>query len=175
MTIPARAVAVLLALSVGWGASTARGEFVATLAVAVSPEAGGLTRYEYTVAVDSTSTLPAVQFDLAVADDADLQTVETPTGWSFDYDAGGGSISFFTDDADALIAPGSSASFAFLSRSGPSAMDYFLVGDSIPPALIEGVIAAPGVAIPEPSSWALSLAAVGIGLLGARRGRAVRG
>lgn len=163
---PIRSIALALTLAVVWGASPARADFLAGVSVAVTPEAGGF-RYEYLVEVDPDSTLPAVQFDLAVGVDADLQGIEAPVGWAFDYDAAGGAISFFAEAPDAPISPGGSVAFAFLSRLAPVAMDYFLVGVD-PPNLevLEGSIAAPGVAVPEPSSLALLGAAAGLGMLG---------
>lgn len=170
-----RRIALALALVAGWGAaSSARADFLATVTVAVAPEVGGWFRYEYSVEVGATSTLPAVQLDIAVSVDADLQGVEAADGWSFDYDAAAGAISFFADAVDAPVAPGSSAAFAFLSRLAPADMDYFLVGVD-PPGfeVLDGRIAAPGVAVPEPSSLALlgAAACLGLaGLVGARRG-----
>lgn len=170
---PIRRLALALVLALVAGPS-ARADFLATVAVAITPEAGGWFRYAYSVEVGATSTLPAVQFDVAVSVDADLQGIAAADGWSFDYDGAAGAISFFADEIDAPIAAGSSAVFAFLSRLGPAGMDYFLVGVD-PPGfeVLDGTIAAPGVVVPEPSSLALlgAAACVGLaGLVGVRRG-----
>jgi len=136
-------------------AEAAHGAFIASLAVDVSPATGGYYAYIYTLTNASTSTLPAVQFDLAVDVAADLQNIVAPTGWAVDYESGLESVSFYADSLGASIVPGSSAVLSFLSRLGPALQAYDLVGSS-PPILqvLDGEIAAPS-AVPEPSSWTL--------------------
>lgn len=143
----------LTALCALAAAASARGAFVANLGVSVGQESGGYFRYTYTLANASTSTLPAVQFDLAVDVAADLQEIAAPTGWAFDYQAGSESISFFADVLSAPIVPGASAVFSFLSILGPGSQAYYLVGSN-PPGfqVLDGEIAAPA-AVPEPPSW----------------------
>jgi len=156
-----------------WGAlaPSAVGGLVASLTVSVTPQAGGLNLYEYTLVNDPTSTLPIAQFDLAVAADADIQGVFAPSGWGFEAPAGEGYVSFFVESSGAELAPGATGLFSLLSSFGPAEFDYAIIG-IVPPNIDiqEGQIQAPGAAVPEPS--ALALAGLGLALaVGGRRFR----
>lgn len=154
--------AVLLFASWSSLVPSASGALVTTLTVSVTPQAGGQNLYEYTLTNLSESTLPVFQFDLAVAEDADLQDIAGPSGWGVDYAAGGGFVSFFVDADDAELIAGTTGLFSFLSWLGPIASDYVVVGVA-PPAfdVNEGQVGAPGAAaVPEPASLVLS----GLGL-----------
>jgi hypothetical protein len=144
-------------MTAGFGHSTAQAGYLANLSVAVTQEVDGYFLYEYTLAVDASSTASAVQFDLAVSPDADLQDIFNPAGWSYDYAAGVEAVSFFAEDFDSLIGPGESGVFSFRSLLRPLDLDYFLSGDTSPiPEVISGTIGSPATnAIPEPSAVVL--------------------
>ena len=163
-----------LAGFVAAGGGGVRAEFVANLSVDVSVGADGYYLYEYTLTNAPTSTLPAVQFDLAVGEDADLQDILAAAGWDVDYVAGSPGVSFFTEDPDSVIAPGSSGVFSFRSRLAPAAQEFYLVGVD-PPAfeVLDGTVESPAVtpsAVPEPSGLALLAASATVaGICGIRR------
>jgi len=158
--------AIVLASVLTSLAPSARGDLALSLAVDVAARPGGLNLYQYTLSNLSDSTLPVVQFDLAVAAAADLQDVAGPVGWSFDYTPGDVFVSFYSDGPDSDLAPGASGQFSFLSRLGPVLMDYFVVGSDPPIQIVDqGRIGSPGAAaVPEPAG--LVLAALGLTALG---------
>lgn len=158
------ALAALLVSACGVLSPPAVGGLVASLTVAVTPQAGGLILYEYTLVNQSTSTPPIAQFDLAIADDADVQAISAPSGWGFDAPIGGGYVSFFVEDAGAELAPGATGLFSFLSHLGPAMFDYFVTAIDPPDFdVMEGRILAPGAAVPEPAG--LALAGIGLSML----------
>lgn len=156
-------LAALVFSTLGAWAPRAAGAFVPSLTVSITPQAGGLNLYEYTITHDSANALPVAQFDLAVANDADVTDVIAPSGWGVDAPWGEGYVSFFVEVDGAELAPGSIGVFSFLSHLLPREFDYFIIGSDPPDFdVLEGRVQAPGAAIPEPSGLALA----GLGLVG---------
>lgn len=157
-------------------ATPASAAFLTTLFVEVTPQANGSTRYEYSLTNLSTSTLPAVQFALAVSPDADLRGMTGPEGWFITYQTGGETIDFLSLSEDTDLMPGATARFSFASPIGPSLTDYLVTGVDLSTVRIEiseGQVAGPGVgvnAVPEPSTLAL-LGTGMLGLVGRRRAK----
>ena len=151
------------------GVSTARGEQVTSLDVAISPTTGGLMRYDYTLTNDASSTVPAASLFIVVGMDADLSALVGPTGWDIGYSAGDTAVAFTSPDATFDIAPGSVGLFSFLSPLKPLAAPFLIRGFDDNGSIFEttGTILSPSV-VPEPSSLALSAMGL-IGLLALSR------
>ncbi|WZO97964.1 PEP-CTERM sorting domain-containing protein [Isosphaeraceae bacterium EP7] len=161
---PSLLAAALVALATVAASAPARADLVTVLTATVSDAGGGASLYLYTLSNEPDSTLPVVQFDLAVDATADLQDITGPAGWAFDYTAGATTVSFFLDTADGIL-PGTSAEFSFTSLLGPVLSDYAITG-AAPPIIgvNSGSILAPGTStvVPEPATLAL----LGLGLAG---------
>ncbi|QEH35196.1 hypothetical protein OJF2_37430 [Aquisphaera giovannonii] len=152
-------------------ATPARADFLATLDVATTPEAGGLTLYQYTLSVDPTSDQPAVLLILNVDAAADLTSISGPTGWEVDYVPGDTGVSWLSPGPDTDLQPGRSAVLSFLSPLGPGDQTYLAFGLGF--ASVTGSIAGPtaAAAVPEPPSLGLLVAPAlaGLSVLARRR------
>jgi hypothetical protein len=169
LAIPTFGLIILLAA----GLAPARGGLVASVSVVVTPEAGGISLYDYTVAVGAASTSAVSEFDLNLTSEsfsgintplgAPLSSITMPTGFINLYTLGDPTISFYSTDPSTDIAPGTSALFSFLSTSSPVAMQPYrlstLDGSGSPPVL--GSVLGPTL-VPEPSALLL----LGLGALG---------
>jgi hypothetical protein len=161
------------------GIVPARAGLVASVTVDVTPEAGGMSLYAYTLAVAAASTSAVSEFDLNLTSEtasgiftppgAPLSSITMPTGFINLYTPGDPTISFFSTDPSTDIAPGTSALFSFLSISSPTTLQPYQLstfdGSGSPPVL--GSVLGPTV-VPEPSGLVLS----GLGVLGLIGGRA---
>lgn len=165
--------AALLPLATLLAPTPASADFLIGLSSVVTPEAGGLFRYEYTLSNLDASDTPAIAFRLDVAPAADLQSIGGPDGWDVFYTPGDSFVTWESSDADFDLMPGGVASFSLSSALGPSPTPYAALGfDGGAFATRPGQTVGPGVsAIPEPP--AIALGAIGLAtILGfARRGR----
>jgi hypothetical protein len=148
------------------GYSSARGDFITTLIPSVAAKPGGLTDYQYTLTDHGDSTLPAVEFALSVAPDANLVSLNGPVGWNITYTPGDSSVDWSSPSTATDIVPGQTAVFGFSSALGPVPLSYLIVGlDDTTGSLAinQGTIVSAGASsVPEPSTLLLC----GIGLLG---------
>ena len=134
---------------------TARGEFLTTLTVDVSTTAGDLFLYNYQLANQTKSDLPAVAFSLDLGAGADLTSIDGPRGWTHSYVKGDTVISWESTDIAFDLAPGGRVGFSFTSPLNAGTHDYLIVGlndVSGDVASNFSQIASPGpMAAPEPS------------------------
>ena len=150
-------IGMLVLFSVGAGYNgTVHAEFLTTLTVVETPEAGGLLRYEYSLTNRSDSDLPAVSLAIEVSAQADVQSIAGPPGWDFSYNQGDSPVSWDASAPGFALLPGQHAIFSFLSPAPPTLNRFGVVGLDDATSRIEfnqGWIDAPGVAtIPEPTS-----------------------
>src|SRR5262249_48847422 len=123
ITFATAVVAALLA------APPARAGFVVAVSAQVTPNAGGLYHYVYTLAVDAGSTLSALDFGLDVPAGANLSAIATTSGWSAAYSPGDTLIYWSAPfDGSADLMPGAAAVFAFSSLLGPGPQGYSTFG-----------------------------------------------
>jgi hypothetical protein len=169
----AAVLAVLAALAPRAGAG-----FVVTVTADVSQTPSGPYRYAYTLANDAASTLSAFDFLLDVSPLADLQSITTPPGWFPAYVAGDTSLYVLSLTPATDLAPGTSATFSFLSPLAPGAQAYAISG--LNPTTFDfdtqyGTVLSPTVSpvttVPAPPSAVLALAGVATaaGAAGVRR------
>ncbi|QEH33731.1 hypothetical protein OJF2_22370 [Aquisphaera giovannonii] len=149
----------LVALAGLVGPGSARADFLATLDVTTTPEAGGLTLYQYMLSVDPASDQAAVLLLINVDAAAGLTSISGPAGWEIDYNTGDTGVSWLSPGSDTDLLPGQSAVFSFASPLGAGDEDFLTVGDAF--GAVQGRIAGPSLlTVPEPPSlWLLAGAA----------------
>jgi hypothetical protein len=121
---------------------------------AVTPAAGGLEQYAYTLTNSDQSTVSVYGLILSVDAGANLQSIESPTGWDATYSPGDASIIWSSPAPETAVVPGASATFGFLSVEPPVFGDYQAIGfdpDSFQFYSNPGTTSVPGISsIPEP-------------------------
>ncbi len=146
--------------------SPARAGYLVDISATVTPQPGALDLYQYTIANETGSSLPTVEFTLTIDPSANLTSVTGASGWLITYSAGDNVVDWSSPSSSTDLQPGNSAIFSFLSPLGPVQQDYQIVGLTTNPFAIDtkqGQSASPGIAsVPEPGSLVL----VGIGALG---------
>jgi hypothetical protein len=166
-------MALVLACGPGM-AGAARGDFITSLSVTVTPQAGGMFLYSYTLSNSSQSSLAAVALDLDVDTAANLQALSGPAGWGIFYQPGDSLSSWQSPGPQTDLLPGSSQNFSFTSALGPVSKTYSVTGLDELNFFIStntGHVSGPGVAsvtVPEPATLTLLGAGV-ISLLGYSR------
>ena len=154
------------------GVTSARAGLVASVSEVTTPDAGGMSLYTYTVAVDPTSTLAVSEFDLNLTSGstsgintpvgAPLSSITMPNGFINLYTLGDPTISFFSTSASTDIAPATSEMFSFISTSNPTMLQPFqLTSFDGSGGTVMGSVLGP-TSVPEPSSLVLS----GLGVMG---------
>ena len=101
------------------GRQSARAGLITNVTVATTPVAGGLTQYDYTVSNESSSTITASFFFVAVDTTANLSVMTAPTGWDISYATGDPVIEFSSPNSSLDIIPGTSGQFSFESPLTP--------------------------------------------------------
>lgn len=156
-------VLVLLALATAV-AAPARADFVVTLTATVEHQASNTYLYEYDLSNLTQSDTPAINLNIEVAQDSNLQSISGPTGWDSSYMPGNTYISWATSNLQDAIAPGQSAIYSFLTFRAPNSGDYSILGfnsDTFTFDSSSGLIASPTVSsVPEPSSFILLIAPI---------------
>ena len=114
-------------LVIGLGGSRPAG-FIVSLTVSTTPEPGGVTRYEYTLTNGASSSLPAVELQINVSADADLQSIVGPSGWDVTYGLGSTFIDWTSSSEATDLQPGDIAVFAFTSPLVPTSQQYLILG-----------------------------------------------
>ena len=150
-TSTTRIVFLAAILAISWPA-TACGGLATSLTVEVDPEPFGLNRYVYTLTNLDSSTIPVVDFALAVSP---VQPgCDHRTEWLGDHLHAGRCPDRFRIAFRAGGSPSRVRSeFAFTSPLGAMAEDYLITGIDVPNLIIdtnEGQIAAPG-RVPSPN------------------------
>jgi hypothetical protein len=165
-----------------FGIVPARAGMIASVSVDITPEAGGMSLYAYTVSVSSQSTSAVSEFDLNITSGtasgintpvgAPLSSITMANGFINLYTTGDPTISFLSTDPSTDIMPGTSGMFSFVSTSNPVLQPFLLSTFDGSGNTVAGSVLAPTF-VPEPSSLALSsLGAMGlIGWLAHRRVR----
>jgi hypothetical protein len=141
-------------------AAPARGDLITDLTVSVSPPSGGLYSYSYTLTDQTSSTLDASQFFLAVAPGANLSAISAPTGWDVFYAAGDPDVSFLSSDSSFDLSPGTVGNFSMVSAVGPALASDLVRGlDDSTGTFAEnsGTILTPSAMVPEPSALVLGV------------------
>jgi PEP-CTERM motif len=161
------------ALLVTFGQGTLHADLIVTVSPTVTPEAGGLFLFNYSVSNSPTSTVGVAEFDLTVSTAANLTSITNPTGFLDLYTPGDTFISYLSGDPTTDIAPGSSGAFSFVASVGPAAASDLFRGYDLSGNLTQstGFTLAPA-AVPEPSVLVL-LAIGGLCLIGARSRRSL--
>lgn len=155
---------LILALALT-AAPAARADLITSMSSTVTPEAGGLFRYDYTLAVSSASTISASSFAIGVGSDAALILggSSAPTGFDISYAPGDIEILFTSPDPSFDIAPGATGRFEFESRVGPASTAYQVQGyGSLGTLSTNSGTAFSAAAVPAPASMLL----LGVGGLG---------
>ncbi len=163
-------IALTLVAIVG-GRQSARADLITNVGVSTAPVSGGLTQYDYTVSDESSSTITASFFFVAVDTTANLSAMTAPSGWDISYATGDTVIEFSSPDSSLDIIPGSFGLFSFespltavMTADAVAGVDPNFnyvqnVGMTLGPAL---------ASVPEPSS-ALLCALGMLGVLSFRR------
>lgn len=157
------------------GLAPARGGFDASVSATVTPEAGGLFLYSYTVTTSPSSTLATSEFIVDIGVTADLTAITAPSGFDAFYSAGDPIIDFQSFSSSTDIGIGQSGSFSFTSTVNPGLLGDVLrnlddTGGTFTD--LAGTTLAPA---PEPSSLALcGIGGTALWLAARRRRRAAR-
>ena len=143
----------------------AKSDLIVDISVSVTPQPGGLNLYQYTITDEAASSLPTVEFTLAVDPTANLTSIMGPNDWVLTYSTGDSLVDWSSLSSSTDLQPGNSAIFSFVSPLGSIEQDYQILGLTVDPFQIgasQGQIAAPGISsVPEPGSLIL----LGIGAL----------
>jgi hypothetical protein len=149
----------------------ARADLITDVGVSTTPVSGGLTQYNYTVSDQSTSTITASFFFVAVDITANLTVMTAPTGWDISYATGDTVVEFSSPASSFDIVPSSVGMFSFESPLTPVISTDAVAGIDSNNSYFEndGVILSPSIAsVPEPSSALLCVLGV-LGVLGAQK------
>ncbi|MHB9066001.1 MAG: PEP-CTERM sorting domain-containing protein [Pirellulaceae bacterium] len=136
----------------------AQANLITSVSMNVTPDAGGLNRYEYLVTNEIDSTLGVFQFVLNIAPESELQSLVGPVDWQLVYTAGDSEVNWYSFSPDTDVLPGQVASFAFSSSLPPIAQQYLVAGIDEVIGELEtnvGSTLGPGVPVPEPSTLVL--------------------
>jgi hypothetical protein len=147
-------IALALVAIVG-GRQSARAGLITDVAVSTTPVSGGLTQYDYTVSNESSSTITASFFFVAVDTTANLSAMTAPTGWDISYATGDTVIEFSSPDPSLDIIPASFGMFSFDSPLTPVTTTDAVAGIDSNFNFVQnnGSILGPAIAsVPEPSS-----------------------
>jgi hypothetical protein len=161
-----RSCLALALVAIAGSLQAARADLITDVGVSTAPVSGGLTQYTYTVADESTSTITASFFYVAVDTTADLTTFTAPTGWDISYATGDTVVEFSSPDPSLDIMPGSLGMFSFDSPLTPVMSTDAVAGIDSNFNYFEndGQILSPSISsVPEPSSALLCI----LGALGA--------
>jgi hypothetical protein len=147
-------IALVLVAIVG-GRQSARAGLITDVTASTTPVAGGLTQYDYTVTNESSSTITASFFFVAVDTTANLSVMTAPSGWDISYATGDTVIEFSSPDSSLDIIPGSSGQFSFESPLAPVITTDAVAGIDSNFNFVQndGVTSGPALSsVPEPSS-----------------------
>jgi len=149
----------------------ASADLIISLDATATPAGGGLTRYEYAVTNEATSTLAFIQFQLATSPGANPGMITGPDGWDISFDDVFSVLSWTSFVPATDIFPGHSATFSFVSPLPPGDQEYSAAGfdDATGEGqVLYGITTGPTTttaAVPEPSSLvslALGVATYGV-------------
>jgi hypothetical protein len=156
----------LALVAIGGGSQSARAGLITNVTVSTTPVTGGLTQYDYTVSNESSSTITASFFFVAVDTTANLSVMTAPTGWDISYATGDPVIELSSPNSSLDIIPGASGQFSFESPLAPVITTDAVAGIDSNFNYVEndGSTSGPALAsVPEPSSVLLcALGAVGV-------------
>ena len=170
LTFMALALGAVLAQALG--AAPALAGFDTDVSTVVTPQTGGTYLYTYTVSDLATSTLGISEFDVAVSTDANLTSINAPTGFLNLYTPGDASISFLSTDPTTDITAGHSEIFSFVSTGPPGLQADLTRTFDDPTGAASSNAGFASSPVPEPASLAL----LGLGglYLAAKRARDLR-
>ena len=155
----------LTLVTIAGGRQSARADLITNVGVSTTPVSGGLTEYDYTVSDESSSTITASFFFVAVDTTANLSAMTAPSGWDISYATGDPVIEFSSPDPSLDIIPGSFGLFSFDSPLTPVLTTDAVAGIDPNSNFVQnvGTTLGPVVAsVPEPSSTVLCT----LGMLG---------
>jgi hypothetical protein len=156
----------LAMFAIAGGRQSARADLITNVGVSTTPVSGGLTQYDYTVSDESSSTITASFFFVAVDTTANLSAMTAPSGWDISYATGDTVIEFSSPDPSLDIIPSSFGLFSFESPLTPVMTTDAVAGIDSNFNFVQnvGTTLGPALAsVPEPSSALLCA----LGMLGA--------
>ncbi len=130
--------------------------------------------FEYTYTVDSklSSDISAIGFRLAISSSVEIRDIIAPPGWLVSYVPGDELIVWESPSPNFDIAPGNSATFAFISNFSPGQISYDVLGfddQTFDIKFVTGVTTGPVATVPEPTSCLSILGLAACSLLHRKR------
>jgi hypothetical protein len=156
---------VCAALCLAFLPPAARADLITSLTPEITPQAGGRLHYTYMLSNSGSSDIGVVALNLAIPEDADLQSLFGPAGWDILYAPGDTVVSWESPAPSLDIIPGTFGVFGFTSPLAPGADEFSILGFDDSTFRLEsntGFVAAPSDAVPVPEPGSLVLLSAGI-------------